>query len=104
MLGVTEKNLVTSEWKGLEKNIDLIILIYKRLNEILNFCILIKYWGTTVLYKGIQHARMFKKFPRLIELSIYLFDLNKEVSLSLEIMVYDAQRKMLTIVILLYIL
>ena len=47
---------------------------------------------------------MFKKFPRLIELSIYLFDLNKEVSLSLEIMVYDAQRQMLTNVIILCIL
>ena len=44
------------------------------------------------------------EFPILVELTIYLFDLNEEVSLSLGIMVYDAQRQMLTNVILLCIL
>ena len=42
--------------------------------------------------------------PILVDLTIYLFDLNEEVSLSLGIMVYDAQRQMLTNVILLCIL
>ena len=32
------------------------------------------------------------EFPSLVELTIYLLDLNEEVSLSLGIMVYDAQR------------
>ena len=41
------------------------------------------------------------EFPSLVDVSIYLLDLNEEVSLSLGIMVYDAQRKMLTNVILL---
>ena len=40
-------------------------------------------------------------FPSLVDLTIYLLDLNEEVSLSLGIMVYDAQRQMLTSVILL---
>ena len=44
------------------------------------------------------------EFPRVVYLTIYLFDLNEEVSLSLGIMVYDAQRQMLTNVILLCIL
>ena len=44
------------------------------------------------------------EFPSLVDLTIYLFDLNEEVSLSLGIMVYDAQRQMLTNVILLCIL
>ena len=44
------------------------------------------------------------EFPNLADLTIYLFDLNEEVSLSLRIMVYDAQRQMLTNVILLCIL
>ena len=44
------------------------------------------------------------EFPSLIDLTFYLLDLNKEVSLSLGIMVYDSQRKMLTNVILLRIL
>ena len=44
------------------------------------------------------------EFPSLVELSIYLFDLNEQVSLSLGIMVYDSQRQMLTSVILLCIL
>ena len=44
------------------------------------------------------------EFPSLVDLTIYLFGLNEEVSLSLGIMVYDAQRQMLTNVILLYIL
>ena len=44
------------------------------------------------------------EFPSLVYLIIYLFDLNEEVSLSLGIMVYDAQRHMLTNVILLCIL
>ena len=35
------------------------------------------------------------EFPRLVYLTIYLFDLNEEVSLTLGIMVYDAQRQML---------
>ena len=44
------------------------------------------------------------EFSSLIDLTIYLLDLNEEVSLSLEIMVYDAQRQMLTNVIILCIL
>ena len=36
------------------------------------------------------------EFPSLVELTIYLLDLNEEVSLSLGIMVYDSQRQMLT--------
>ena len=44
------------------------------------------------------------EFPILVDLTIYLFDLNEEVSLSLGIMVYDAQRQMLTNVIILCIL
>ena len=44
------------------------------------------------------------ELPRLVYLTIYLFYLNEEVSLSLGIMVYDAQRQMLTSVILLCIL
>ena len=44
------------------------------------------------------------EFPHLVDLTIYLFDLNEEVSLSLGIMVYDAQRQMLTSVMLLCIL
>ena len=56
-----------------------------------------------MLYEGIQHAMMFiVVYPS--GPTIYLFDLNEEVSLSLGIMVYDAQRKMLTNVILLCIL
>ena len=43
-------------------------------------------------------------FPSLVDLTMYLFDLNEEVSLILGIMVYDAQRQMLTNVILLCIL
>ena len=44
------------------------------------------------------------ELPSLVYLSIYLLDLNEEVSLSLGIMVYDAQRQMSTNVILLCIL
>ena len=44
------------------------------------------------------------ELPSLVDLTIYLFDLNEEVSLSLGIMVYDAQRQILTNVILLCIL
>ena len=44
------------------------------------------------------------ELPSLVELTIYLVDLNEEVYLSLEIMVYNAQRQMLTNIILLYIL
>ena len=45
------------------------------------------------------------ELPSLVDLTIYLFfNLNEEVSLSLGIMVYDAQRQMLTNVILLCIL
>ena len=44
------------------------------------------------------------KFPILVDLIINLFDLNEEVSLSLGIIVYDAQRQMLTNAILLCIL
>ena len=36
------------------------------------------------------------EFPSLVDLTIYLFDLNEEAPLSLGIMVYDAQRQMLT--------
>ena len=43
-------------------------------------------------------------FPSLVDLTIYLFDLNEEVSLSLGIMAYNAQRKMLKFFILLCIL
>ena len=35
-------------------------------------------------------------FPTLVDLTIYLLDLNEEVSLSLGIVVYDAQRQTLT--------
>ena len=41
------------------------------------------------------------ELPSLVDLTIYLLDLNEEVSLSLGIMVYDSQRQMLTSVILL---
>ena len=41
------------------------------------------------------------EFPSLSYLTIYLFDHNEEVSLSLGIMVYDSQRQMLKNVILL---
>ena len=44
------------------------------------------------------------EFPSLVDLTIYLFDLDEEVSLSLGIMVNDAQRQMLTNIILLCIL
>ena len=44
------------------------------------------------------------EFPILVDLTIYLFDLNEEVSLGLGIMVYDSQRQMFTNVILLFIL
>ena len=44
------------------------------------------------------------ELPSLVDLTIYLFYLNEEVSLSLGIMVYDAQRQILTNVILLCIL
>ena len=44
------------------------------------------------------------ELPSLVDLTIYLFDLNEEVSLSLGIMVYDAHRQILTNVILLCIL
>ena len=44
------------------------------------------------------------EFPSLVYLTIYLFELNEEVSLSLGIMVYDAERQILTNVILLCIL
>ena len=35
------------------------------------------------------------EFPILVDLTIYMFDLNEEVSLSLGIMLYDAQRQIL---------
>ena len=35
------------------------------------------------------------EFPNLVDLTIYLFDLNEEVSLSLGIMTHDSQRQML---------
>ena len=41
------------------------------------------------------------EFPSLVDLTIYLFELNEKVSLSLGIMVYDSQRQMLTNVVLL---
>ena len=44
------------------------------------------------------------EFPSLVYLNIYLLELNEEASLSLGIMVYNAQRQMLTSVILLCIL
>ena len=37
------------------------------------------------------------EFPSIVDLTFYPLDLNEEVSLSLWIMVYDAQRQMLTI-------
>ena len=46
----------------------------------------------------------FLELPSLVDLTIYLFDLNEEVTLSLGIMVYDSQRQILTSVILLCIL
>ena len=36
------------------------------------------------------------ELPILVDLTIYLLDLNEVVSLSIGIMVYDAQRQMLT--------
>ena len=36
------------------------------------------------------------EYPSLVDLTIYLFDRNEEVSLSLGIMVYDTQRQILT--------
>ena len=36
------------------------------------------------------------ELPSLVDLTIYLFNLNEEVSLSIGIMIYDAQRQMLT--------
>ena len=44
------------------------------------------------------------ELPSLVDLTIYLFDLIEEVSLSLGIMIHDSQRQMLTSVILLCIL
>ena len=44
------------------------------------------------------------ELPSLVDLTIYIFDLNEEVSFNLGIMVYDAQRQMLRNVILLCIL
>ena len=44
------------------------------------------------------------ELPSLVNLTIYLFDLNEKVSLHLRIMVYDSQRQMLTNVMLLRIL
>ena len=44
------------------------------------------------------------EFPSLIDLTIYLFYLIEEVLLILGIMIHDAQRQMLTSVILLCIL
>ena len=41
------------------------------------------------------------ELPSLLNLTIYLFDLNEKVSLRLRIMVYDSQRQMLTNVVLL---
>ena len=41
------------------------------------------------------------ELPSLVDLTIYPFDLNEEVSLSLGIMIHDSQRQMLTGVILL---
>ena len=41
------------------------------------------------------------EFPSLVDLNPHLLDLNQEVLLSLGIIVYDAQRQMLTSVILL---
>ena len=46
----------------------------------------------------------FLEFSSLVDVTIYLFELNEEVSLKLGIMVYDVQRQMLTNVILLCIL
>ena len=42
------------------------------------------------------------EFPSLVDLTMYIFDLNEEVSFSLGIMVYDAQRQMLRSDILLF--
>ena len=44
------------------------------------------------------------EFHSLVDPTIYLFELNQEVPLSLGIMIHDAQRQMLTSVILLCIL
>ena len=44
------------------------------------------------------------ELPILVDLTIYLFDLNEEVSLSLGIMIHDSQRQMFKSVILLCIL
>ena len=41
------------------------------------------------------------ELPSLVDLTIYLLDLNEEVSFSLGIMVHDAQIQMLTNVVLL---
>ena len=44
------------------------------------------------------------EFHSLVDPTIYLFELNQEVPLSLGIMIHDARRQMLTSVILLWIL
>ena len=44
------------------------------------------------------------ELPSLVDLTIYLFELNKEVSLSLGIIIHYAQRQMLTSIIILCIL
>ena len=46
--------------------------------------------------REIQHAKMFRVAWPSRPKTIYLLDLNEEVSLSLGIMVYDSQRQMLT--------
>ena len=97
-------NLITFKWKWLKKNINLIILIYKWLNEISNLCILINVLKRYHIIRGKSNMQGWVELPSLVEyLTTYLLDLNAKVSLSLGIMVYDAQRKMLTNVILLYI-
>ena len=48
-----------------------------------------------MLYEGIQHARMFKvSYPS--RPNHLLDDLNEESVISLEIIIYDTQRQMLT--------
>ena len=97
------KELMIPKWKWIEKNIVLIRLIYKWLNGILNLCILIKYWRTTMLCEGIQHARMFRVSYSSRPTNLF-DDLNEESVVSLRITICDAPRQMLTNVILLWIL
>ena len=46
-------------------------------------------------YTRESNMQRFLELPRLVDLTIYLLDLNEEVSFNLGIIVYDSQRQML---------